>query len=43
MREGEANVMVQFAWLVVAQRRQQRAAELAAAAVAKQRKTKMPR
>jgi hypothetical protein len=43
MREGEANVTVQFAWLVAAQRRQQRATELAAAAVAKQRKTKTPR
>jgi hypothetical protein len=28
MREGEANVMMRFAWLVVAQRRQWRAAEL---------------
>jgi hypothetical protein len=28
MREGEANMMVWFAWLVVAQRRQRRAAEL---------------
>jgi hypothetical protein len=27
-REGEANLMVRFAWLVVAQRRQQGAAEL---------------
>jgi hypothetical protein len=43
MREGEANMMVRFEWLVAAQRWQQRAAELAAAAVAKQRKTKTPR
>jgi hypothetical protein len=28
VREGEANVTVRFAWLVAAQRRQQRAAEL---------------
>jgi hypothetical protein len=28
MREGEANVMTWFAWLVAAQRRQRRAAEL---------------
>jgi hypothetical protein len=28
MREGEANVMMQFAWLVAAQRQQWRATEL---------------
>jgi hypothetical protein len=28
VREGEANLLVRFAWLVAAQRRQQRAAEL---------------
>jgi hypothetical protein len=28
VHEGEANVTVRFAWLVAAQRRQQRAAEL---------------
>jgi hypothetical protein len=33
VREGEANVMIWFAWLVAAQRWQQRAAELAAAAI----------
>jgi hypothetical protein len=43
VREGEANLLVQFAWLVVAQWRQRRAAELAAAAVAKQKTKKKPR
>jgi hypothetical protein len=28
VREGEANVMMRFAWLVAAQRRQRRAVEL---------------
>jgi hypothetical protein len=28
MRKGEANMMMRFAWLVAAQRRQRRAAEL---------------
>jgi hypothetical protein len=42
VREGEANLLVRFAWLVVAQRRQRRAAELAAAATAKQRTKKKP-
>jgi hypothetical protein len=43
MREGKANVTVWFAWLVAAQRRQQRAVELAAGVVEKQRKTNTPR
>jgi hypothetical protein len=40
VREGEANWLVRFLWLVAAQQRRRRAAEVAAVAMAKERTKK---